>query len=132
MNAVAAGTTDQNSSSVDMKGFAGCQFVAMFGAITATAVTSVKVQTSSDDSTFNDLEGTSITVADDDDNQAVVVDIGNPQERYLRCTIDRGTANAVIDGVIALQYLPDTEPVTHDTTTVVGSEFHHAPAEGTA
>ena len=36
MNAVAAGTSDQNSSSVDMTGFEGCQFVLMFGAITAT------------------------------------------------------------------------------------------------
>ena len=58
--------------------------------------------------------------------------IGHPQERCLRCVIDRGTANAVIDGVIALQYLAKTEPVTHDATTVVGSEFHHAPAEGIA
>jgi hypothetical protein len=46
--------------------------------------------------------------------------------------VDRGTANAVIDGIIAIQYNANVEPVTHDSTTVVGSEFHHAPAEGTA
>ena len=43
MNAVAAGTSDQNSSSVDMKGFDACQFVVAFGAITASAVTSIHV-----------------------------------------------------------------------------------------
>lgn len=132
MNAVAAGQTTQNSSSVDMRGFYGCQFVAAFGTIDATAVTSCKVQTSSDNSTFNDLTGTSISVAATDDNKLVILDIGHNRERYLRCTIVRGTADAVIDGVIALQYDADSEPVTHDATTVVGSEFHHAPAEGTS
>ena len=76
--------------------------------------------------------GTSVSVADSDDNQVVVLDIAQPLERYLRITIDRGTANAVIDGVFALQYLANSEPVTHDATSVVDSEFHLAPAEGTA
>ena len=132
MDSVAAGTSDQTSTSVDMKGFGNCQFVALFGTITAAAVTSVKVQTSSDDSSFNDLLGSAVTVADDDDDQAVVIDIGHPRERYLRCVIDRGTQNAVIDGVLAMQYEASNEPVSHDSSTVVGSEFHHAPAEGTA
>ena len=131
MNAVAAGTSDQNSSSVDMKGFDACQFVVAFGAITASAVTSVHVETSSDDSTFNDLEGTNVAVADDDGNQLVIVEVDCPQERYLRVVVDRGTQNAVIDGAIAFQHKADTEPVTHDTSTVLGSEYHLAPDEGT-
>ena len=132
MNSVAAGTSDQNSSSVDMQGYRACQFIAAFGAVTSSAVTSVKVGTSSDNSSFNDVLGTSVSVSDDDDNQVVVLDISQPLERYLRITIDRGTANAVSDGVFALQYLASSEPVTHDATTVVDSEFHLAPAEGTA
>ena len=132
MTAVAAGTSDQNSSSVDMTGYGSVQFVTLFGAIVSGAVTSVKTQTSSDGSTFNDLLGTAITVADDNDNQAVIHDIGNPRERYLRVVVDRGTQNATIDGYIALQYAANIEPVTYDASTVVGSEFHHAPAEGTA
>lgn len=132
MNAVAAGTTDSNGSTVDMRGYGACQFIVAFGAITSGAVTSVKAQTSSDDSNWDDLEGTSITVADDDDNQVVVLDINNPRERYLRVVVDRGTQNAVIDSAVALQYNAIFEPVTHDATTVVGAEYHHAPAEGTA
>lgn len=134
MDAVAAGTTDQNSSEVDMKGFEGVMFIAAFGAIDATAVTSVKAQqgavTGMGDAA--DLAGTSISVADDDDNKVVVLDIYRPQERFVRCVIDRGTANAVIDGVIAIQYGPREKPTTHDATTVVGTEVHASPAEGTA
>ena len=132
MNAVAAGTTDQNSSSVDMKSFDSVTFYVSFGTIVAAAVTSVKAQTSSDDSTFNDLKGTSITVADTNDNDVVALEIVRPLERYIRCTVDRGTQNATIDGIIAVQTRADKEPVTHDSSTVVGSEVHASPIEGTA
>lgn len=134
-NAVAAGTTDINASSVDMQGYDSVTFYYLFGAITATAVTSCKAQQSSDDAVadaFADLTGTSITVADDDDNQVVVLEVDRPRERYVRPVVDRGTANAVLDGIIAVQTKAQVEPVTHDSTTVVGSEYHHAPAEGTA
>ena len=134
-NAVTAGTTDINSSSVDMQGFDAVQFIVAFGAITASAVTSVKLQQSSDDGSSDswaDLEGTSQTVADNDDNQLFILDHARPRERYVRCVVDRGTQDAVVDGIIAMQYNADVEPVTHDSTTVGGSELHHAPAEGTA
>lgn len=132
MNAVAAGTTDQNSSSVDMSNFEGVRFIAAFGAITAGAVTSVKVAQSADDTNWDDLLGSAVTVADDDDNQVVVIDVWRPIDRYIRCTIDRGTQNAVIDGVIAEQYGARVLPTTDDSTTVVSREIHTSPAEGTA
>ena len=71
-------------------------------------------------------------MADDDDNQIVALEIVQPKERYVRVVVDRGTANAVIDFGIALQSTAKAEPVTHDASTVVGSEVHLAPAEGTA
>lgn len=131
-NAVAAGTSDVNSSSVDMSKFESVTFLVSFGAITAGAVTSIKAQQSSDDSTFNDLAGSGITVADDDDNQVVALEIVRPRDRYVRVVVDRGTQNAVVDGIVAFQGRPKTGPVTHDATTVVGSEVHASPAEGTA
>lgn len=135
MNAQAAATTDSTGSSVDMQGYDSVCFYASFGAITATAVTSVKAQQSSDDAVadaFADLLGTAISVSTTNGNDVVVLDISHPRERYVRPIVDRGTANAVIDGIIAVQYNANVEPVTHDTTTVVGAELHHAPAEGTA
>lgn len=135
MNGVVAGTTDQTSSAIDTLGFDGVKIYSAFGTITSGAVTSVKVQQSSDDASadaYADLEGTSITVADDDDNQVVVHDIYRPRERYLKVVIDRGTQNAVIDGIIAVLYGGRVQPATNDASTVVSREVHASPAEGTA
>ena len=134
-NAAAAATTDITSSAVDMQGFEGCIFIVTMGAITSGAVTSVKLQQSSDDGgsdAYADLEETSVTVADDDDNQVVIVDIKFPRERYLKCIVDRGTQNAVVDGIVALRYGSREQPATNDSSTVVSREVHCSPAEGTA
>lgn len=134
MNAVAAGTTDQNSSIVDMKGFEGVRFVALFGALTATQVTQIKVQQDTDSAggTMADLAGTNTgPLADGDGNDMLITEIIQPRERYVRCVVDRGTANAVIDGVIAELFGPSAEPVAKDGT-VIAQEVHLAPAEGTA
>jgi hypothetical protein len=134
MNAVAAGTTDQEGSVLDMQGFESVAFLVAFGEITASAVTSVKVQqgTASDGSDMADLAGTGVTVADDDDDQCVLVEVHRPQERYVRVVVDRGTQNAVIDGAFGFQYGARTMPVTHSSTTVVAHEVHVSPAEGDA
>ncbi len=79
-----------------------------------------------------DLEGTDVAIADDDDNKLAVLDVYRPQERYVRLVVNRATQNAVIDGVIALQYKGRKAPVTHDVTTVAGAELHVSPDEGTA
>jgi hypothetical protein len=135
-NAEAAATTDITpSSGIDMANFEGCLFMVPFGAITASAVTSIEVHTSSDDGVgdaYTALAGSSVTVADDDDNQIAWVDVYKPRERYLKLIVDRGTQNAVVDGIIAIQYEPRNKPTTHDSTTVLGGEVHVSPAEGTA
>lgn len=135
-NAVAAGTSDITpANGIDMQNFEGCLFMVPFGAITANAVTSIKVQQSSDDGSadaYTDLLGTGVTVEDDDDNQVFWIDVYRPRERYLKLIVLRGTENAVIDGIIALQYGPRLKPTTHDSTTVGGGELHASPAEGTA
>jgi hypothetical protein len=135
MNAVAAGITSQNSSSVDMLGFDGVMFIALFGALTATQVTSIKAQQSSDDGStdaYDDLIGTLVgPLADADGNKILVLDIQRPQKRYVRCVVNRATANAVIDGVLAVQYRAAKMPTTQPTS-VASIETHLSPAEGTA
>jgi hypothetical protein len=130
-NAVAAGQTAINSSSVDMQGFDGCEFIVAMGSITSGAVTSCKAQGSPDNTAWSDLAGTSQTIGDTADNKLFLIDVPFPRHRYLRCVVSRATQDSVVDGVVALQYLPKVEPVTHDST-VGGSELHHAPATGTA
>jgi len=134
LNAVAAGTTDQNSSILDMQGFDGVLFIAAFGTLTATQVTSLKAQqgAASDLSDAADLAGTATgPLADADGNKLLCLDVYRPQERYVRCVVDRGTANAVIDGVIAIQYAGSKLPISQGTT-VAFAEAHVSPAEGTA
>ena len=131
MDAVAAGTSDQNSSSVDMKSYDAVTFCVGFGAITASAVTSIKVQGSDDDSAWSDLAGTAVSVADSDDDKIVLAEINCPQQRYVRVVVDRGTQNAVIDFAVALQSKANAAPVTQ-SSSVLGTEFHQAPAAGTA
>ena len=135
MNAVAAGTSDQNSSSVDMAqdaGFRGVRFMALFGTLTATQVTQIKVQGSDDNSSWSDLTGTNVgPMADADSNKMLVVDVYRPVHRYVRCVVDRGTANAVIDGVVAELYDPNACATSTDTT-VSATEAHVSPAAGTA
>lgn len=133
LNGVAAGTTAQTSSAIDTQGYEGVKLYSLFGAITSGAATSVKVQQcDTSGGTYADLEGTSVTVADDDDNQVVVHDIYRPRERFLKVVISRATQNAVIDGVVAVLYGAAKQPTTDDATTVVGRETHVSPAEGTA
>jgi hypothetical protein len=134
LNGVAAGTTEQTGSVIDMQGFEGVQFVALFGALTATQVTSLKVQQGSfaDGSDMADLEGSLHTaLADADGNKCLVTDLFRPQKRYVRCVVKRGTANAVIDGALALLYSPRIEPVTTDAT-IKSTKLLVSPNEGTA
>jgi len=134
-NAATAATTSITSSALDCKGFDGALFIVSMGAIGATSVCTAKLQQSSDDGVadaYSDLLDTSISIADDDDNQLVMIDITKPQKRYLKLVLARATATAVVDGIMAQLYNPKNEPTTHDSATVVGFELHNSPAEGTA
>lgn len=128
-----AATTDLTSEAVDMQGFEGARFICGFGALTSTAVTSVKAQQcDTSGGTYADLAGTAITVADDDDNQISIIDVYRPTERFLKHVVDRGTANAVIDFLIVELYGPKEIPVSETADNVISAEKHVSPAEGTA
>lgn len=130
VTAGAAGTTDINATSVDMANFEEVTFIVPFGAIVSGAVTSIKAQGSSDNSSFSDLEGSAQTIADTDDDKTFYVTINKPVHRYVRLVVDRGTQNATVGGIVAVQCMPRTMPVTHGTN--VSGESHVSPAAGTA
>ncbi|MCC6311189.1 MAG: hypothetical protein IT345_09780 [Trueperaceae bacterium] len=131
--AVAAGTGDLESDIIDMAGYEGIRFILAVGTITSGAVTSCKVQqnTANSSSGMADLLGTSQTIADSDSDQLVVTEIYRPRERYVRMVVDRGTQNAVIDGLIVELYGQRLEGISSHAT-VVGTEIHASPAEGQA
>jgi hypothetical protein len=133
MNSQAAGITPVNSSVIDMQGYEGVQFSALFGTITATAVTGIKVQqgNAADCSDGVDLAGTALAIPDTASNKILLTEVYKPTKRYLRVVVTRGTANAVIDGVIAQQFGARVEPPVHDAS-VAGFEYSVSPCEGTA
>ncbi|MCA9064844.1 MAG: hypothetical protein KDA96_17350 [Planctomycetaceae bacterium] len=134
--AIAAATTDvTNLTSVDMTGYEAATIVVGVGTVAATAVTSVKLQASSDDGgsdAWSDLEGTSISIADSDDDTLVVMEVIQPQKRYLRPYVGRGTATAAFDGIWCIQTGPKSGAVTQSTSDVSSIERHLTPDEGTA
>ncbi len=129
----AAAATVITSSAVNMAGFDGVCFVVPLGTIVSGAVTSMKLQQSSDDGgsdDYSDVTGTSITIADTDDDKVKYLDVYRPGKQYLKLVVSRATQNATIGGILAIQYKAGTLPVTQGTN--VAGEAHLSEAEGTA
>lgn len=132
-NAEGAAQTDIECDEIDMEGFSGVIFIALFGTIDGSAVTSLKAQqdTVTGMGSAADLLGTSISIADTGDDKLLALVVDKPQEQFVRCVVVRGTSDAVVDGVIAIQYGAAVKPPDHDSSTVEDSEIHVSPIEGT-
>lgn len=133
LDGVAAGTTDKLSAAVDMAGFESCTFIVAFGTLTANQVTSVEIhQSDAVGGSYTALLGSNQGDLDDgDDDDLVVITVVRPTKQFLKCQLNLGTANAVIDGIIAIQTPAHKTPVTHGAD-VVQSATMISPIEGTA
>jgi hypothetical protein len=127
-DAVGAGTTDVESTGVDMAGYEGVLFLVSFG--TAAANNIANAQQSTDNSTFADLLGTAVALggASDEDQW---IDVYRPLERYVRCHLEIGTSSTV-ENIWAIQYGARKLPVDNTTTGTIAGEAHVSPIEGTA
>lgn len=118
---VAAGTTAVKSAGVDM---AGCQvvcFVVGLGTLTDTNVTAIKLQGSDTDvdGDYADLASSSFNVQDSEDSKLALIECVKPRYRYTRVVVTPGTANGVIDLIIALRGVTLRNiPVTQPTASV--------------
>lgn len=119
----AAGSTAITSDAIDVVGFNNVCFELAFGAIVSGAVTSAKLQWSDDNTTFTDVTGGSVTIADTDDNKIVFFEVHKPKKRYFRIVTSRATQNATVDYLDAKLWNATQVPVTQDTTTVKGGIF---------
>lgn len=119
-NDAAASTTDVDSSRVDMTGYDSVMFIAILGDVTVGAVLSLTAKSNAADSTSSsttEKAGTTITAgASDYDNKMLIVDLHRPTLRYAYCSLQIDTANAVVDGIIAIQYNAKSMPVTQGST----------------
>lgn len=129
-----AGTTDTLSSSIlDMAGFDGVLFLLLLGDVTTNAVLTFQAQqnTANSGTGMATLAGTaaqSAAGASNQDNQVLALDVVKPTERYLRAQLVRATANAVVDGIIAIQYQGRLGPVTQ-SADVLSEVVLASPAE---
>jgi hypothetical protein len=119
---IVAGTTSTNCTTVDTLGYSGYRVVALLGALTATQVTSLKVQEFDTDTSgsYADVTGAATgAAADGDAGKLLILEVYKPQKRWIRPVVVRGTANAVITAVLVELYLPDFQPVaTVDATNI--------------
>lgn len=108
----AAGTSVINGTIIDCSGFGGCLIAVHFGTITAGAVTSIKAQVGDDSglSDAADVPGSSVTVADTDDDKVFYIDVLRSSKRYLRLVVLRATQNATVAATYLL-YDPSNEAV---------------------
>ena len=128
-----AGTSDVDSTGVDMKGYEGVTFLTSFG--TAAANNLVNVQGSSDDGsvdTYADLAGTAVALGGaSDEDQVAEVYKPAANQRYLRLHVERGTSTTLGD-IWAILWAAHDQPVDNTTTGTIAAERNVSPAEGTA
>ncbi|MCV9960739.1 hypothetical protein OIU34_02405 [Pararhizobium sp. BT-229] len=130
--AAAAAQTDLASSFVDMYGFDGVLFVALTGDVSDTSALALKAS----QNTVNNPSGAAELVggptftagATNADNKALVLDVYKPRERYVRAVLKRGTANAAVSGILAIQYSGRRMPTEHDAS-VIASALLNDPNE---
>jgi hypothetical protein len=94
----AAGATVINGSIIDCSGFGGCLIAVHMGAIVGGAVTSIKAQVgaASDLSDAVDVTGSSVTIADTDDDKVFYIDVQRSSKQYMRLVVSRATQNATV------------------------------------
>jgi hypothetical protein len=127
-----AGTDAITGAACDTQGFRSVLILVCFGAIVTNAVTSIKVQQSSDNGAgdaYSDIAGSAQTVADSGDGKTFWIEIQNPGKRYLKLIVSRATQNATVFA----QYIlvgSRRKPVTQGNSAVI--ERFVQPAEGSA
>jgi len=117
-----AAPTPITGDTVDLKGFDSVLFLILWGSIRAGGVQGVKVQGSDNDSNWNDLEGTSISVSDESDHKITYLELAKPTYRYVRAVVSRAVQSSAVDGIVALLTGPKTAPVPHEGSTVSGAK----------
>ena len=129
--AAAAAQTALTTDILDMEGFDGVIFIALTGDVTDTSVLGLNVE-HGDASGGGDMADTTASAAytagaSDADSKVLAVDVYKPLKRYVRGVLTRTTANAVIGGIIAIQYQGRKCPVAQDAT-VIDSVLAISPA----
>lgn len=118
---VAAGTTNVNGAAIDLRllgNYESVTFIAHLGAVTATGVPALVFEQSLDGTTW---ETTTLKAqgADTHDDKLLIVEAVRPTKPIVRAVLTRGTANAVLNSMVALIGATRHEPVVNNSTVAV-------------
>lgn len=125
--AAVAGTSSIDSSVLDMTGYDGVMFIALLGDVTDTSVLTLTAKGNSANSTSSPAPVTQKATdaftanATTADSKALVVDVFKPTLRYMFATLTRATANAVVGGIVAIQYSASNKPTSHDASVIASA-----------
>lgn len=131
--AAAAGQTTLTTDVVDMRGFDSIAFIAYLGDVSDTSVLTLTGKTNTANSVSSPTPTTlaqTVTYtagATNADSKLLVLDLHRPRDRYVFATLTRGTANAVVNGIIAVLYNASERPVTQHAD-VIASAHENDPA----
>ena len=132
--AYASGTAVRTGAALDMSGYQEVDIIVAVAGVAAGATYSIKAQ-SDDNAAFasaQDIAGTAMAIADDDDGQVFILHLSNPPERYVRAYVSKDTVNACGESVMYCQHRPNNKPQTNDVTDAITTESHVWAAVGTA
>ena len=113
-----AGTTDLTTDILDMQGYDGVLFVVLTGDVSDTSALRLRPwqNTASSTSSPTPVElactASHTASATDADSKLLAVDVLRPSARYVYAVLERDTANAVINGILAIRYRARSEAVT--------------------
>ncbi len=125
--AAVAAQTEVLSTVLDMTGYDGVMFIALLGDVTATSVLTLTAKGNTANSTSSPTPVTQKATsaftagASDADNTALVVELYDPALRYVFASLTRTTANAVVNGIVAIQYKAEFRPTTQDATVLASA-----------
>lgn len=126
--AAAAAQTELVTDVLDMSGYEGVMFIALTGDVTTASVLTLTVKGNTANSVSSPspvtqkasnaftADGTSA------DSKVIVVDVYKPAMRYVFGSLTRTAADAIVGGIIAIQYNAKTKPTTQHAS-VIASAF---------
>jgi hypothetical protein len=126
--AAAAAQTDLTTDVLDMSGFDGVMFIALTGDVTSGSVLTLTAKANSANSVSSPTPVTqkatgAVTAgATDSDSKVLLVDVYKPTLRYVFAVLSRTTQDAIVGGIVAIQYGAKSKPTTQ-AASVIASAF---------
>lgn len=126
-DAAVAAQTEVLTSVLDMAGWDGVMFIALMGDVTTACVLTLTAKGNSANSTSSPTPVTQVASAaftadgTSADNKAIVVDLYDPILQYAFASLTRTAANAVVGGIIAIQYQAAFRPTTQAASVIASA-----------